>query len=78
MDRYLSAGYADSFRRLHDEPDQYTWWTYRVPGARERNIGWRLDYHCVDEVLAPAVLGAAIHPAVTGSDHCPVSIDLDI
>ncbi len=78
MDKFTDSGYADSFRRLHPEPNQYTWWTYRVPGARERNIGWRLDYHCVDEGFMPAVLGAAIHPAVIGSDHCPVSIDLDI
>jgi exodeoxyribonuclease-3 len=78
MDKYLSSGYADSFRRFNAEPNRYTWWTYRVPGARERNIGWRLDYHCVDEAFLPAVKGAAIHPAVLGSDHCPVSIDLDI
>jgi exodeoxyribonuclease-3 len=78
MEKYLSAGYADSFRRFNAEPGQYTWWTYRVPGARERNIGWRLDYHCVDEGLLPAVMGAAIHPAVMGSDHCPVSIYLDL
>jgi exodeoxyribonuclease III len=78
MDKYLAAGYADPFRRLHPEPGQYTWWTYRVPGARERNVGWRLDYHCVDEALMPAVAAANIHPEVLGSDHCPVSIDLDI
>jgi exodeoxyribonuclease III len=78
MDKYLGSGYVDTFRRLHPEPGRYTWWTYRVPGARERNIGWRLDYHCVDEAFLPAVKGAEIHPAVLGSDHCPVSIDLDI
>jgi exodeoxyribonuclease-3 len=78
MTKYLGAGYSDSFRRFNAEPGQYTWWTYRVPGARERNIGWRLDYHCVDEGLLGAVKAAAIHPAVMGSDHCPVSIDLDI
>jgi exodeoxyribonuclease-3 len=78
MDKYLSAGFADTFRHFNAEPGQYTWWTYRVPGARERNIGWRLDYHCVDEGFLPSVKGAAIHPAVMGSDHCPVSMDLDI
>jgi exodeoxyribonuclease-3 len=78
MDRYLAAGYADSLRRFNQEPAQYTWWTYRVPGARERNVGWRLDYHCVDEALLPAVKAAGIHPAVPGSDHCPVSLDLDM
>jgi exodeoxyribonuclease III len=78
MDKYLGSGYVDAFRYFHPEPGQYTWWTYRVPGARERNIGWRLDYHCVDEAFLPAITGSAIHPAVLGSDHCPVSIDLDI
>jgi exodeoxyribonuclease III len=78
MDKYLSAGYTDTLRLHNQEPGQYTWWTYRVPGARERNIGWRIDYHCVDAGLAPAVRAAAIHPGVMGSDHCPVSIDLDL
>jgi len=78
MDKFLGAGYADSLRRFNSEPGQYTWWTYRVPGARERNIGWRLDYHCVDEGFLGAVSAAAIHPKVMGSDHCPVSIDLDL
>ncbi len=78
MDKYLSSGYADSFRRFNSEPGQYTWWTYKVVTARERNIGWRIDYHCVDEGLLPAVKAAALHPAVMGSDHCPVSIDLEL
>ncbi|HRZ63381.1 MAG TPA: exodeoxyribonuclease III [Spirochaetia bacterium] len=76
MDEFTSRGYVDSLRRFDPEPGRYTWWTYRVPGARERNVGWRLDYHCVDPGLAPALAGAAIHPSVLGSDHCPVSIDL--
>jgi exodeoxyribonuclease III len=78
MDKYLGRGYVDAFRRLHPEPNQYTWWTYRVAGARERNVGWRLDYHCVDEAFMGAVKASAIHPAVLGSDHCPVSLDLDV
>ncbi len=78
MERYTNSGYADSFRRLHPEPGMYTWWTYRVRGARERNVGWRLDYHCIDEAFLPAMKDASIHPSVTGSDHCPVSILLDL
>jgi exodeoxyribonuclease-3 len=78
MDKYLAAGYVDAFRSLHPEPNRYTWWTYRVKDARERNVGWRLDYHCVDAGSMPAVAGAAIHPAVLGSDHCPVSLDLNL
>lgn len=78
MDRWIGEGYADSFRHFDPSPAKYTWWTYRVPGARDRNIGWRLDYHCVDEGLLPRCTAAAIHPEVPGSDHCPVSLDLEI
>lgn len=78
MSKFIGSGYVDTFRTLHPEPGHYSWWTYRVPSARENNIGWRLDYHCVDEGFMPAVRAAAIHPGVTGSDHCPVSLDLDI
>jgi exodeoxyribonuclease III len=77
MDEFLGAGFVDGFRHFCDLPNQYTWWTYRVFGARERNIGWRLDYHCVDKLLAPRLRACAIHPHVMGSDHCPVSVDLD-
>jgi len=78
MDKYLAAGYVDTFRSLHPEPGNYTWWTYRVPSARANNIGWRLDYHCIDHEFAPAVIDAGIQPEVTGSDHCPVSLLIDL
>lgn len=78
FDKWVGAGYADSFRRLCPDPGKYSWWTYRVKGARERNVGWRLDYHCVDEGFMPAVRAATILPEVLGSDHCPVGITLDI
>jgi len=78
MGKYLGSGYADAFRRLDPSPGRYTWWTYRVPAARERNVGWRLDYHCVDEALFPAVKGAGIESSVLGSDHCPVTLDLEL
>ncbi len=72
----LQSGFADTFRRLHpDLRDAYTWWSFRG-GARQRNIGWRLDYFCVSESLLPRVKAAQIHSAITGSDHCPVSLDL--
>ena len=76
MDRWVGEGFADSFRHFDPSPAKYSWWTYRVPGARERNIGWRLDYHCVDEAFLTSCSGAAIHPEVLGSDHCPVSLEL--
>ncbi len=74
MDEWLAAGYADTFRRLHpDERDKYSWWSYRG-GARERNVGWRIDYCCVDEAFMPRVQAAVIHPQVYGSDHCPIEV----
>jgi len=78
MDRYTSSGYVDIFRHFNQEAGQYTWWTYRVPGARERNVGWRIDYHCIDEGFLPAVKSAALRPEVPGSDHCPVSLELKL
>ena len=78
MDRYTAAGYIDTFRHLHPEPGNYTWWTYRVPSARLNNVGWRLDYHCIDPEFLPAVKAAGIQSNVLGSDHCPVSLELDL
>jgi exodeoxyribonuclease-3 len=75
MDKFTGAGWVDTFRKFTPDPDHYSWWSYR-PGIRERNIGWRIDYHCVNEEFAGAVKDAAIHPDVYGSDHCPVSVTL--
>lgn len=78
MDKWEEHGYIDSFRRLHpDMAEAYSWWSYRG-GARYRNVGWRLDYHYVTPGLFEKVAAAAIHPGVMGSDHCPVSIDLNL
>lgn len=75
MTRFLSHGYIDTFRHLVKEPGHYSWWSYRG-GAREKNIGWRIDYHCINAELLPRLKSAAIHSDVTGSDHCPVSLTL--
>jgi len=77
MDEFTQAGFVDTFRSFCPEPRQYTWWTYRVKGARERNVGWRLDYHCVDPGLMPRVKSSTIMPSVMGSDHCPVAIEIE-
>ncbi len=78
MDKYVENGFVDSFRLLHpDLKDKYSWWSNRF-GARKRNVGWRLDYAFVDAALAPNVVSADIHDSVMGSDHCPISIDLDL
>jgi exodeoxyribonuclease-3 len=76
IDRYLEHGFVDAFRALYPERVAYTWWTYRL-NAREKNIGWRLDYFMVSEALMPAVKDVRVHPEITGSDHCPVSLLLD-
>ncbi len=75
MTELLSAGFADTYRRLHPDEVKYTWWSY-MRQAREKNIGWRLDYFIVDEALMPSVKDALIYSDVMGSDHCPVGIIL--
>ena len=74
----LEAGFTDSFRYLYpDRTDAYSWWSYRMR-ARERNAGWRIDYFIVSDRLKDRIRGAAIHADVMGSDHCPVSLDIDL
>ncbi|MDL2207219.1 exodeoxyribonuclease III [Desulfovibrio sp. OttesenSCG-928-M16] len=78
LDRFVAAGYVDSFRKVHGNlPDMYTWWSFRSR-ARERNVGWRIDYFFVSEELAPKIRNAWIEPEALGSDHCPVGLALDI
>ena len=72
----LSAGFADTFRRLYPEQVTYSWWSYRFR-AREKNAGWRIDYFLVSERLMPLVANAKIHTDIMGSDHCPVSLDIE-
>jgi len=73
MDLFINSGWIDTFRLFTSEGNHYSWWSYRF-GAREKNIGWRIDYHCVNASFADQVLEAKIHPEIEGSDHCPVSI----
>jgi len=76
MDSFIAAGFIDTFRALHPgETGHYSWWSYRM-NARERNVGWRIDYHCTDPEFFPAVKSSIIRPEVFGSDHCPVEITL--
>jgi len=76
MDKLVADGYVDTLRLFNDKPDQYTWWDMKSR-ARERNVGWRIDYFFVSENLRDQVTGAGIHPDIMGSDHCPVAIDLN-
>lgn len=75
MDVYTSNGFIDTFRALHPEGIKYSWFSYRG-GARERNVGWRIDYFLVSESFLPRVKLADIHNEIYGSDHCPVSIEI--
>jgi exodeoxyribonuclease-3 len=75
IDKFVAHGYTDTFRHFNQEPDQYTWWDLKSR-ARERNVGWRIDYFFVSEDLLPSVTGAFIMPDVMGSDHCPIGITL--
>lgn len=77
MTELLNAGFVDSFRLLHpDKKDAYSWWSYRMR-ARERNVGWRIDYFIVSESLKQRIKGASIHSEVMGSDHCPVELVME-
>ena len=71
----LSSGFADTFRTLYPEQVTYSWWSYRFQ-ARQKNVGWRIDYFVVSNRLMESVADAKIHTDVLGSDHCPVELDL--
>lgn len=77
MDKFVAHGFIDTLRHFHKEPNHYTWWSLRTR-ARERNIGWRLDYFFVSENLLGSVTEASILSKVIGSDHCPVGIKLSL
>ena len=78
MTELLDAGFCDSFRYLYPDADGiYSWWSYRF-NAREKNAGWRIDYFLVSERIADKIREAKIHTDIFGSDHCPVSLEIDI
>ncbi len=72
----LDAGFTDSFRVFYPSTQRYTWWSYRLK-ARERNIGWRIDYFFLSQALLPHLANAEIYEHIAGSDHCPISIELN-
>ncbi|MBI4347708.1 MAG: exodeoxyribonuclease III [Elusimicrobia bacterium] len=76
LDRLVEAGFVDTFRRFESATGHYTWWDM-MTRARERNVGWRIDYFFISQELAPALKQAFILPEVQGFDHCPVGIDLE-
>ena len=78
MTKLLSSGFVDTFRYLYpDKTGAYSWWSYFAK-SRERNIGWRIDYFLVSDILQPRIKAAEIHSSILGSDHCPVELDIEI
>lgn len=76
MDRFTQGGFVDTFRHFFPEKtDAYSWWSYRA-GAREKNVGWRIDYFLVSSAFLSSISSASILNEVLGSDHCPVSVEL--
>ena len=76
IDQLLSHGYVDTFRMYNQEPEQYTYWD-QMSRARDRNVGWRIDYFFVNQAFADSVKNAFILPDVMGSDHCPVGVEIE-
>ncbi|GHT61382.1 exodeoxyribonuclease [Bacteroidia bacterium] len=77
FDRFIDLGFVDSFRVFNQEPNQYSWWSFRA-GSRQKNIGWRIDYHIVTESLKPRLKSAAIFQQAEFSDHAPVMIEVQV
>lgn len=77
IDNFVAAGYIDAFRHTQPETVKYSWWSYRA-GARERNVGWRIDYFLVSSLLKESITRAEIYNDIHGSDHCPVTVELSI
>ena len=76
FDKIVAAGFIDTFRAFNTQPGHYTWWSYRTK-ARERNVGWRIDYFCVSRSLQTYLKKASILSDVMGSDHCPITLELN-
>lgn len=77
LDKLTASGYVDTFRQFNREPEQYTWWSYRFR-AREKNVGWRIDYFFVSENMMENVVDSYILADVHGSDHCPIGLKIKI
>lgn len=77
LDKLESQGFIDTYRHIHgNKPDVYTWWSFRT-AARSRNVGWRIDYFYISQELIPMLKSATVHAEIEGSDHCPISIELE-
>lgn len=77
MTELLASGFVDTFRFIHPEKVEYTWWSYMFH-AREKNVGWRIDYFIVSKSIAEKIIDSKIHTDIMGSDHCPIELDIDL
>ena len=75
FDNIINEGFIDTFREYHEGNGHYSWWSY-MAGARDRNVGWRIDYFCISDILKSSMSNAYILPQVMGSDHCPVVLEI--
>lgn len=77
VSKFIESGFVDTFRELNQEPHNYTWWSYRS-GARNRNLGWRIDYHFISDSLQTKLKRAVILAEAVHSDHCPIMVEIDV
>lgn len=77
LTKFVESGMIDTFRHFQPDPHHYSWWSQRFPSVRKENKGWRIDYFMVTESLKSRLKGAAIHPDIHHSDHCPVYVEID-
>ena len=76
FDNYINSGFVDTFRMYNKEPNHYTWWSYMF-NSRAKNVGWRIDYFCISEILKKKITKSIILPEIMGSDHAPILIEID-
>ncbi len=77
MTELLASGFIDTFRHLHPDKEQYSWWSYRFQ-ARQKGIGWRIDYFLVSDCAKDLIQSSVIRDDIFGSDHCPVVLEMDL
>ena len=76
FDNYINSGFLDTFRMYNKEPNHYTWWSYMF-NSRAKNVGWRIDYFCISDILKKKITKSIILPEIMGSDHAPILIEID-
>ena len=76
FENYMHSGFIDTFRMFNQEPEHYTWWSYMF-NSRAKNVGWRIDYFCISECIKNKLQQSIILPEIMGSDHAPISIEID-